>query len=257
MVRNSASLSVSRTQPPAVHPGQSALMHGLSGQTAKQPIAQQDPMRLSVTKIWCFAPGGSQAVAAGSGVFIAPDVILTAGHVIFKPDDYGTARDGGYVGHVQLDSPWLSIPVRAASTERVVAPPGWARAKPLPDVDIGLIRLNAPVPGVATLAAYPAANTELAGAAVAAYGFPAISQQLYFGSGACAASAPSLLYYTADVGEGESGGAVMAVISAVPELVAIHRAGPGAAPADIPPSASGVRLTAAIVGWIQAMSPIL
>jgi V8-like Glu-specific endopeptidase len=242
------------TELPPPHPGQEAFVQGLAGGAGRGPVGEQDRFRLAVAKIWCFAPGGGEPVAAGSGVFVAHDTLLTVGHVIFDPEEYGTARAGGYVGHVQIDSPWFPIPPAAAATDRVVAPPGWTGPERRRDGDIGVIKLNAPIPGVTPLIPQAHTDQQLANAQVAVYGFPALTRQLFLAPGRCVGLEPSFIYYDADVSEGESGGPLLAALPGGVELAGLHRAGPGETPSTMPTNAvSALRLTAEAIGWIQAM----
>ena len=222
----------------------------------KQPISGTDPFRLTVVKIWCFAGNDPNPRTAGSGVFITDDVLLTSGHLLFNPEIFGPHRSGGYADHVRLTSPWLPIHPQAAASNRVVAAPGWVKGSS-PGADVGVIKLNLPVNPAANLTPVAASNTKLANAAVRVYGFPLISQQLHYASGTCVALQSQLIFHSADVGPGESGSPLLAMISDVPALVGLHRAGPGETPSGLPPSVSAFRLTRPALNWIQNVIPLL
>jgi V8-like Glu-specific endopeptidase len=238
MARANPALSVKKTVAPAPHDPALAPQAGFAPNNPKHPVSEHDPYRLSVAKIWCFAPGDPNPRGAGSAVFIASDVLLTVGHVLFDPAEYGSARDHGYVDHVRITSPWFPIPAAAAETKRVVVTPGWARPHPRRDGDLGVVRLNAPVGGIDPLIPQAASNSDLQGQKVAVYGYPSVSQQLYQALGTCVALETQFVYHTADASRGESGSPLLADLPTGAALVGLHRAGMGETPNGIPPSVS-------------------
>jgi len=227
---------------------QSALVasFGPASESSKQTVSQADPLRLAVAKLYCYAPGQSGPSGAASGVFISDEVLLTAGHVLFNEPLFG-----GYAGQIRIWSPWYPIPPFASVSKWIVVPPDAEQhPKPPPDLDIGIIRLNAAVPGILPLAPIAAGDASLHGADLRIYGFSELATQLRATPGRCTGSGAQIVRYDANVHPGDSGSPVLAASPEGPALVGLHRAGPGAIPQH-PNDASGFRLTSPVIAWIQ------
>lgn len=233
--------AVSTTAPSAL-----VASFGPAAESAKLAISQADPLRLAVAKLLCFAPGHSKPIGAATGVFISDEVLLTAGHVLFNVPLFG-----GYAAAIQIWSPWYPIPPAASVSKWIVVPPAAEKqAKPPPELDVGIIRLNAAVPGIVPMHPVAANDANLNGAQLRIYGYSAHENQLHATPALCAGGAPQLIYYDANVEPGDSGSPIFAATPNGPALVGLHRAGPGEVPED-PNLASGFRLTAAAISWIQ------
>jgi V8-like Glu-specific endopeptidase len=249
--------SAQETVVPAPYHAPNTKFWGYIPHKAPRPVAPDDPYRLSTVKIWCFAPGNSNAVGAGTGVFIASDVILTVGHVLYDPSAFSPQREGGYVDAVQIESTWLNIPAAAARTNRVVATPGWAQAHPVAAGDLGVIRLNASVPSIKALTPQALSDSALSGKDITVYGYPAISRRLFRSEGKCLALLPQLIFHNAHVGDGDSGSPLLEPMGGGSALAGLHRAGPAETPSGLPDSVSAFRFTQPAIDWVNALIPQL
>jgi V8-like Glu-specific endopeptidase len=219
----------------------------------KRPVPESDHYRLAIAKLDCFAPNNANPVGYATGVFITKDVLLTVGHAVFDREAFQNGRDG-YADHLKISSPWYAIPLNAVATNRVVAAPGWVD-QGLAGFDLGMVRLNAPVPGIATMAPHALNDAQLANIEVRFYGFPAGLSHLYCGDGACVGFDSGRIFHTADAGPGESGSPLAATVSGVAVVIGLHRAGTGESPARFSHAVSAVRINSAALQWISDMLP--
>lgn len=219
--------------------------------TPKRLVAASDPTRLAVVKLHCFAPGVAQAKGFATGVFLEKDLLLTVGHALFEPLLFGPDRDGGFAGRIQIAAPWFPVPPGAVETDRIDVMDGWYGSR-REDSDIGLVRLNAPVPGATPLAPRVLGGGELRQTPLRFYGFPADSSQLHCGDGACVETLTGLILHTADAGPGESGSPLLGRLGGQPFLVGLHRAGTGEGSGAHPQAVSAVRFTEEVKNWIAA-----
>ena len=214
---------------------------------SKQPVSNLDPIRASVAKLLCYAAGNANAVGVGTGVFIADDVLLTAAHVL-----YDVRLFGGYVDYVQIVLPGIPVPPAASRSKWVAVPlPAQTNGPPPREVDLGIVRLAAPVPGIAPLACAVAPDAALQNAALRLYGYPLFDYQLYWLPGESIAAEQQNFFYLAKAEEGESGSPVFVQSQTGPALIGLHIAGAGELPQD-PRLATAFRFTADTSGWINA-----
>ena len=172
--------------------------------TPKRLVSGGDSSGLAVVKLQCFAPGEGPAIGFATGVFLEKDLLLTVGHALYEPLLFGVDRDGGFAGRIRIASPWFPVPPHAVETDRIDVMDGWFASRS-EESDIGLVRLNTPVPGATTLAPRVLAGGELRQTPLRFYGFPADSSQLHCGDGDCVETMAGLILHTADAGPGESG----------------------------------------------------
>jgi len=221
--------------------------------TGRIPVSHADPAHASVVQILSFRPGETVPRLAGTGVFVAEDLLVTAAHVIFDPSEevFGSQRMG-YAGMVVLQSEVLRILPAVRQTQRIVAAPGYTQDGD-PSFDLAVIQLNDPVGAAQAVRPHAAAGDKLVGMHVNVYGYPQLSSRMFSGSGSCIAHDRGLIFHTADVTEGQSGGAVMAEAGNTWRFVGLHRAGPAETPRTLPQSSGAVRFTPAGLKWIADM----
>lgn len=227
---------------------------GYAPQQARQPIQASNAFRQSVAKIWCCAVGNTDAVAAGTGVFITKNVLLTVGHVLFDARQFGLGRCGGYVDHVSIESQWLGLV--GLSTNRVVAAPDWTAAAANAGSDLGVIKLDQPVASAIPVTPQAVNDASLSGQAISVCGYPGINNQLFDAHGRCLALSSELIFHNADVEDGESGSPLFTAGASV-KLAGLHRAGPGSTPSGYPDSVSAFRFTPEAIDWVKSVIPLL
>lgn len=239
--------------PPRVEAvGTADVTAGFIPEHQRQPVGADNMAYGRVVQVEGVRVGEGIGRTLGTGVFIAPDILLTAAHVLWddSADVFGQQREG-YAEHVTIRSPVLPIPPAARSTDRFVAAAGYRNFRQ-PAFDLAVIKLAAPVPKSAGITPFSVPSGGLDHAQVKVFGYPENANNLLFSAlGTCIGGDTGMVYHTADVTEGISGGPVLADFPSGPRLVAIHRAGPGESPPQFADSCGAVRMTQEAIQWIQ------
>lgn len=211
-----------------------------------EPVRETSAAALRLLKIRAF-PAGAVAHKEGSGILIAPKLLLTAGHVVHDPDAFG-----GLAQRVELSSPFLAAGGAAAASADITAHPEWVSNRDRGS-DLALIVLAAAWPGADSFAPMALATDDMAQRRMWAFGYPKGESRPFHSAGGCVDAIADLLYHTANVEEGQSGGPILFRIGNSIALGGVHRASPSETPPRFGASNGAVRLTAAKLAWIQTI----
>jgi V8-like Glu-specific endopeptidase len=197
----------------------------------------------------------------GTGWFIGPNTLLTAGHCVYSPSDYD-----GWIGSIAVSPGRNSetFPFGTVMATKFFALQGWVDSQD-PDYDIGCIQLDQPLGdtvGYFKIAAL--SDADLENMLVNVSGYPGDREngrkQFFHGNRVLRTSARRV-YYDVDTFGGQSGSPVWVQESAnsAPAAIAVHAYGTsGTAPSFGVQANSGPRLSPEIVvtvkEWLQAAS---
>lgn len=215
----------------AVHPKDKARWSVLPGAAQRVDVddASQAPWN-GIALINMFRAGNR--VLVGTGFLCASDVLLTARHNLTSTD-YDSA--GVWLGYDASSNPKVSTQViRAYATHR--------------DLDLAVLILDAPHPGVFTLRDAAAEQDQVS---VAGYGLPYGDgrPRLSQASGALGKIEATTVRYQVSTREGDSGGPVFVVDRHVATAMAVHSAAPlGGLAGNV-----GVRLSATTIRDINIL----
>lgn len=200
-----------------------------------------------------YAPGLPRPYEQGTGVFIQPDIMLTAAHVLFSPK-FGPGR-GNHACRVTVEVPTMHG-ILATWGSQLTVPRHYAANPARVQLDVGLLRVVHALP-VPLWTPAPPTNADLS-QQFDVMGFPTENPQLFGASGGIAGTGPGIVYHRADTLGGQSGGPVCrSVGDDALWLHAIHRAGVEATPAQFWPANGAVRVTPALLDWIATETPRL
>lgn len=190
----------------------------------------------------------------GTGWFIGPKTLLTAGHCVFSKSDFG-----GWIGSIEV-SPGRNgakFPYGTVTSTRFSATKVW-QGGPDPDYDIGCIHLDQPLgDAVGYFKIASLSDKDLEGALLNISGYPGDrgggEQQLFHANRVLRTSARRV-FYDIDTYGGQSGSPVwhQATPGAEPVAVGIHAYGVGGTPGSWGITAnSGPRLIPEMVDMIK------
>lgn len=182
--------------------------------------------------------GTSSGAGIGTGWFIGPKTLVTAGHCVFHPSLGGWAQEISiYPGRYDLNNTVFPYPKGAHLTKPVVskrfeAVNGWINTFN-PDYDYAVIHLDEPV-GEETGWFSVAVKDEptLQGSLINISGYPGdkdLGRRQYFATSKVGLVSPTRIFYEADTYGGQSGSPawIQASIDADPQVVGIHSYGVG------------------------------
>ena len=197
---------------------------------------------------------GKAGPLIGTGWFIGPKTLITAGHCVFDPDQIGGWAKAIKVtpGKYGTNAPFgAHLAARFATIDQWLNLVGTESGF---GFDIGCIQLATPVGDQTGLFNVKAASdADLRDQLVNVSGYPVdrnLGTMQYLHANRIKAIAPQRVFYDVDTYGGQSGSAVYVLNDAgdIPQAVAIHAYGTGATPADVPLEVnSGTRLTPALV----------
>lgn len=203
--------------------------------------------------------GPDGAGAIGTGWFIGPKTLLTAGHCVFSGQFFG-----GWASSIEVvpgcngaGADTASQPYGAVASARFSSLDQWVERED-PDFDIGCIHLDAAKGtevGWFSLAALP--PEELQGYLVNVAGYPAdrgAGHELLHASGRVLRVSDRRVFYDTDTYGGQSGAAawIHERDGAPPLAVGVHAYGAGGTPADLHLTAnSAPRITQELLAVIQ------
>jgi V8-like Glu-specific endopeptidase len=209
--------------------------------------------------------GSLGGTGIGTGWFIGPKTIATAGHCVFHPSLGGWAEEIIiHPGRYDLNNRVFPYPKSHHFTKPIVskrfeAVNGWLNTLN-PDFDYAVIHLDEPVgeeTGWFSVAVKD--DTALQGSLVNISGYPGdkdLGRRQYFASSKVGLVTPTRIFYEADTYGGQSGSPawVQDDINSIPQVVGIHSYGVGGSFT----LNSATRITAEIFGtikqWIQSDS---
>ncbi|TVR93804.1 MAG: serine protease [Trueperaceae bacterium] len=185
-------------------------------------------------------PGGTGAI--GTGWFIGPRTVVTAGHCVFSQTFFGGWADAVEVipGQNRQQNGTLIRPFGSAVGRRMSVLDEWAKSDDRePDFDIGCIHLDEPLgdkTGWFGFASLP--PNELAGFMVNISGYPSDrggGDEQYFASNRILHVGERRVFYDVDTHGGQSGAPVwiQEADDAPPLVVAVHAYGIGATPTSL------------------------
>jgi glutamyl endopeptidase len=196
----------------------------------------------------------------GTGWFIGPKTLLTAGHCVHSPSDFG-----GWIGQIEV-SPGRNatkFPFGTVTATRFSALEVWQNSSD-PDFDIGCIHLDQPLGDtVGYLKIASLSDGDLDNSLVNVSGYPGDrgnGTQQFFHVNRVLRTAARRVYYDVDTYGGQSGSPVWYQERPEdhPVAVAVHAYGVGATAPGITAN-SGPRLIPEVVAtiqeWIQKDSP--
>ncbi|WP_439397272.1 trypsin-like serine peptidase [Bradyrhizobium sp. PMVTL-01] len=197
----------------------------------------------------------------GTGWFIGPKTLLTAGHCVYSPSDFN-----GWIGSIEV-SPAQDAgvsPFRTVTATKFFALQQWINSAD-PDHDIGCIQLAEPLgEEVGYFKIASQTDAELENALVNISGYPGDldnGRNQYFHQNRVLRTSAHRIYYDVDTYGGQSGSPVWVQASATSEAVAVavHAYGIGGTAPSLGVTAnSGPRLSPEIVltvkEWLQAAS---
>ena len=195
----------------------------------------------------------------GTGWFIGPKTLLTAGHCVFSESDFG-----GWIGSIEV-SPGRNdakFPYGTVTASRFSAAKAWQNGSD-PDYDIGCIHLDEPLGDkVGYFKIASLTDEDLEGALLNISGYPADrggGEQQFFHANRVLRSSARRVFYDVDTYGGQSGSPVwhQASPEAEPVAIAIHAYGVGGTPGSWGIKAnSGPRLIPEVVQlikeWLEA-----
>jgi glutamyl endopeptidase len=208
--------------------------------------------------------GPSGAGLIGTGWFIGPKTVLTAGHCMFSTKPSGKSL-GGWASTIELipglngDGDGLDArPYGSVASQRFSSVDRWVNGEDA-DFDIGCIHLDEPLGlqvGWFAVAALPSERLESFVVNVSGYpkdrGFGA---EQYYGRDRVVRVSERRVYYEVDTAEGQSGAPVWIYEDddAPPLAVGIHAYGPGAGlevPANSAPRVIP-EVLGLLTGWVE------
>lgn len=207
--------------------------------------------------------GTSSGSGIGTGWFIGPKTLVTAGHCVFHPSLGGWAQEiTVYPGRYDLNNTVFPYPkgahfIKPVVSRRFEAVNGWINTLN-PDFDYAVIHLDEPV-GEETGWFSVAVKDDLTlqGSLVNVSGYPGdkdLGRRQYFASSKVGIVSPTRIFYEADTYGGQSGAPawIQDSIGADPQVIGIHSYGVGGSFT----LNSATRITAEIFNninqWIQA-----
>jgi glutamyl endopeptidase len=168
----------------------------------------------------------------GTGWFVGPKTLLTAGHCVYSDSDFG-----GWIGSIEV-SPGRNdakFPYGTVTATRFSATKAWQDGSD-PDYDIGCIHLDEPLgEQVGYFKIASLTDQDLEGALLNISGYPADrggGEQQFFHANRVLRSSARRVFYDIDTYGGQSGSPVwhQASAGADPVAVAIHAYGVGGTP---------------------------
>ncbi|WP_052832958.1 trypsin-like serine protease [Bradyrhizobium sp. LTSP885] len=197
----------------------------------------------------------------GTGWFIGPRTLLTAGHCVHSSSDFN-----GWIGSIEV-SPGRNggtFPYSTVTATKFFALQQWITSAD-PDYDIGCIQISKPLGDtVGYFKIASLSDADLQNALVNISGYPADldnGRSQYFHANRVLRSSARRIYYDVDTYGGQSGSPVWVQDSATaePQAVAVHAYGTGGTAPSLGITAnSGPRLSAEIVAtvreWLAAAS---
>ncbi len=233
-------------------------------------IGEDDRVRIDNTKAlpWRMIAGLSLKPAPpqtssfiGTGWFIGPKTLLTAGHCVYSPSDFN-----GWIGSVAV-SPGRNggdFPYGTVTATKFYALQQWIDSRD-PDYDIGCVQLAEPLgEQVGYFKIASLSDADLNNALVNISGYPGDldnGRTQYFHVNRALRTSARRIYYDVDTYGGQSGSPVWVQESATsePRAIAVHAYGTGGTAPSLGVTAnSGPRLSAEIVvtvkEWLQAAS---
>lgn len=190
----------------------------------------------------------------GTGWFIGPKTLLTAGHCVFSESDFG-----GWIGSIDV-SPGRNdakFPYGTVTATRFSAAQIW-QDSPDPDYDIGCIHLDQPLgDAVGYFKIASLSDKDLEGALLNVSGYPGDrgdGEQQFFHANRVLRTSARRVFYDIDTYGGQSGSPVwhQAAPGAEPVAIGIHAYGVGGTPGSWGITAnSGPRLIPEVVDMIK------
>ena len=190
----------------------------------------------------------------GTGWFIGPKTLLTAGHCVFSKSDFG-----GWIGSIEV-SPGRNgakFPYGTVTATRFSATQVW-QDHPDPDYDIGCIHLDQPLGDtVGYFKIASLTDKDLEGALLNISGYPGDrgdGKEQYFHANRVLRTSARRVFYDIDTYGGQSGSPVwhQAAPGAEPVAIGIHAYGVGGTPGSWGITAnSGPRLIPEMVQMIK------
>lgn len=190
----------------------------------------------------------------GTGWFIGPKTLLTAGHCVFSKSDFG-----GWIGSIEV-SPGRNgakFPYGTVTATRFSATKVWQEG-PNPDYDIGCIHLDQPLGDtVGYFKIASLSDKDLEGALLNISGYPGDrgdGEQQFFHANRVLRTSARRVFYDIDTYGGQSGSPVwhQAAPGAEPVAIGIHAYGVGGTPGSWGITAnSGPRLIPEMVDMIK------
>ena len=190
----------------------------------------------------------------GTGWFIGPHTLLTAGHCVYSSTDYD-----GWIGSIEVSSGrnGATFPYKTVTATKFFALQQWITSAD-PDYDIGCIQISEPLGNtVGFFKIASLSDADLNNALVNISGYPADldnGRSQYFHANRVLRSSARRIYYDVDTYGGQSGSPVWVQDSATsePRAVAVHAYGTsGTAPSMGITANSGPRLSADIVATVR------
>lgn len=172
----------------------------------------------------------------GTGWFVGPKTLITAGHCVFDSGMGGKASEIiVYPGRYDIMNRVFPYPKDPSFTKPIVstkfqAAPGWEDSQS-PDLDYGVIQLDEPVGNeTGWFSVALKADVTLEDHLINIAGYPANKDEgrvLYFDSDKIERVTTKRLFYRADTSEGQSGSPVwvQTTTTSAPEVVGIHTNG--------------------------------
>jgi glutamyl endopeptidase len=190
----------------------------------------------------------------GTGWFVGPKTLLTAGHCVFSPSDFD-----GWIGSIEV-SPGRNgskFPFDTTTANRFSSLKVWQDSSD-PDFDIGCIHLDEPLGDrVGYFKLSSLSDADLNSALVNVSGYPGDrgnGEQQYFHKNRVLRTSARRIYYDVDTYGGQSGSPVWYQASAAdqPVAVAVHAYGVGGTAAGLGITAnSGPRLIPEVVETVK------
>lgn len=173
-------------------------------------------------QLFISLPDGSRA--RGTGWFLTPQVVVTAGHCVHEGDG------GSFFSQVEV-IPGMNGPARPFGSQIVAATAlrastGWKEDGKIVD-DYGVILLSTPFAGVTTTPVQLLSDPELQAATLTLSGYPADKPTgtQWVHSGVTSSVQPRRLHYMIDTYGGHSGSAVVTLTATGQIAVGIHNYG--------------------------------